>query len=192
MSNAGIRPCRIGMTRSVPAPAHTSALWPAVALQARAAGSGASTPQHLHTCSKMSKFQRNTHMREAGHWKCKPQLAACTPKRPVLPRAHQPEPWVAAGCSSLLLLERGPESDLGEFSAGNCSGSLALSSLYLSGLPAMMTALLALNLWCSTRADFSWLLRKAEHAVPAPQKSMGAQLLTSRAAGPSPLERLLV
>lgn len=51
-------------------------------------------------------------------------------------------------------------SDLGEFSAGNCSGSLVLSSLYPSGLPAMMTALLALN--CLTEHEGWFQLARAQ------------------------------
>lgn len=56
------------------------------------------------------------------------QLPGACPRRCL--RLHRSQCW---------------RSDLGEFSAGNCSGSLVLSSLYPSGLPAMMTALLALN-----------------------------------------------
>jgi len=55
--------------------------------------------------------------------------------------------WLTGACPGHPCLCRSEcrRSDLGEFSAGNCSGSLILSSLYPSGLPEMMTALLALN-----------------------------------------------
>lgn len=51
-------------------------------------------------------------------------------------------------------------NDLREFSAGNCSGSLVLSSLYPLGLPAMMTALLALN--CLTEHEGWFQLAPAQ------------------------------
>lgn len=71
----------------------------------------------------------------------------------------QPEPQQADGCTSWSVLpaplwSEGCRNDPGEFSAGNCSGSLALSSRYPSGLPAMMTALLPLN--CLTEHE-GWL-----------------------------------
>lgn len=116
------------------------------------------TPQHISTHLKLLKFGWNKHIRKAGLWKHSPQLPAHKPWRPVLFWAHQAEPREADGCSSQPLPVPGWSeswrSDLGEFRAGNCSGSLALSSHYLSGLPAMMTALLPLN--CLTEHE-GWL-----------------------------------
>lgn len=94
---------------------------------------------------------KHTHLREAGLRKHKPQLAE-TQATAHSPRGRKAGAVLSPPAGRALILAVPPpersesrRSDLGEFNAGNCSGSLALSSLYPSGLPAMMTALLALN-----------------------------------------------
>lgn len=148
-SNAGTKPCRNGITILASAP-------PACFGQQQF--QSVHTPQHISTCLTLLKFRWNKHVRKAGFRKHKPQLPAHKPRRPALFWAHQPEPRQADGCSSQPLpVPHWSEcwrSDLREFSTGNCSGSLALSSRYPSGLPAMMTALLPLN--CLTEHE-GWL-----------------------------------
>lgn len=116
------------------------------------ASSSSTVSTHPHTQAHAWNFwswDGVSYIRKGDLWKHSVHLPAHKAWRPVLFWAHQPEPREAEECSSQPLpvphWSQRRRSDLGEFSAGNCSGSLALSSRYPSGLPAMMTALLPLN-----------------------------------------------
>lgn len=120
---------------------YTRALWPATDLQACTACGGVcayALPWNFQSLDETHAPKRS-----------RPSETQATARSP---RGQKAGAVLSPPAGRALILAVAPpersesrRSDLGEFSAGNCSGSLALSSLYPSGLPAMMTALLALN-----------------------------------------------
>lgn len=146
-SNAGTRPCRNG--NNIPAICTTSTLWQFHSVY---------TPPHISTCLRLLELRRNKLHKKSWPLETQhtsPSTQALKTSAVLSPPARAPGGWgvliPAAACASL---EPGLEEWPGRVQAGNCSGSLALSSRYPSGLPAMMTALLPLN--CLTEHE-GWL-----------------------------------